>query len=46
VQGMGHDFPPPLMKKMTKWISRHVTKTEKKRKQKKLLKKQTAPEVK
>lgn len=31
VKGMGHDFPPSLMPKMTKWIARHVKKTERKR---------------
>ncbi|MDU0356038.1 alpha/beta hydrolase [Paraglaciecola aquimarina] len=29
VQGMGHDFPPELMQKMTKWIAKHVKKAEK-----------------
>lgn len=36
VNGMGHDFPPALMVKMTKWISKHVKKAEQKRAQKKL----------
>ncbi|WP_158967244.1 alpha/beta fold hydrolase [Paraglaciecola sp. L3A3] len=31
IQGMGHDFPPELMKKMTKWIAKHVKKAEQKR---------------
>ena len=31
VKGMGHDFPQPLMAKLTKWISKHVNKAEKKR---------------
>ncbi len=35
VNGMGHDFPPALMAKMTKWISKHVKKAEQKRAQKK-----------
>lgn len=34
VNGMGHDFPPALMVKMTKWISKHVKKAEQKRAQK------------
>ncbi|MBB1311703.1 alpha/beta hydrolase [Pseudoalteromonas sp. SR41-8] len=38
VNGMGHDFPPALMVKMTKWISKHVKKAEQKRAQKKLKK--------
>lgn len=38
VNGMGHDFPPALMVKMTKWISKHVKKSEQKRAQKKLKK--------
>ncbi|MEM5551452.1 alpha/beta hydrolase [Pseudoalteromonas neustonica] len=38
VTGMGHNFPPALMAKMTKWISKHVKKAEKKRAQKKLKK--------
>lgn len=38
VQGMGHDFPPVLMKKLTKWISRHINKAEQKRAQRKLSK--------
>lgn len=38
VKGMGHDFPPALMAKMTKWISKHVRKAEQKRAQKKLKK--------
>ena len=40
VEGMGHDFPPVLMAKMTRWIAKHVAKAEKKRKQKKRLKRQ------
>ena len=36
VNGMGHDFPPALMVKMTKWISKHVKKAEQKRAQKML----------
>ena len=28
VEGMGHDFPPELMSKMTKWIAKHVKKAE------------------
>ena len=35
VNGMGHDFPPALMAKMTKWISKHVKNAEQKRAQKK-----------
>ncbi|WP_133470155.1 alpha/beta fold hydrolase [Paraglaciecola marina] len=31
IDGMGHNFPPILMGKMTKWIAKHVTKAEKKR---------------
>ncbi|TMN72186.1 alpha/beta hydrolase [Pseudoalteromonas sp. S1727] len=31
VNGMGHNFPPALMAKMTKWISKHVKKAEQKR---------------
>ncbi|MFT2090204.1 alpha/beta fold hydrolase [Paraglaciecola sp. 2405UD69-4] len=31
IDGMGHNFPPILMKKMTKWIAKHATKAEKKR---------------
>lgn len=31
VEGMGHDFPSQLMKKMTKWIAKHVKKAERKR---------------
>lgn len=42
VDGMGHNFPPALMKKMTKWISRHVKKAEKSRKGKKQKKGQQA----
>ena len=38
VNGMGHDFPPALMVKMTKWISKHDKKAEQKRAQKKLKK--------
>ncbi|MFK3864947.1 alpha/beta fold hydrolase [Pseudoalteromonas rhizosphaerae] len=38
VNGMGHNFPPALMSKMTKWISKHVKKAEQKRAQKKLKK--------
>ena len=38
VNGMGHNFPPALMVKMTKWISKHVKKAEQKRAQKKLKK--------
>jgi pimeloyl-ACP methyl ester carboxylesterase len=29
VQGMGHDFPDPLMAKVAKWITKHVKKAEK-----------------
>lgn len=39
VKGMGHDFPPALMAKMAKWISKHVKKAEQKREKKKLKKK-------
>lgn len=35
VNGMGHNFPPALMAKMTKWISKHVKKAERKRAKKK-----------
>jgi pimeloyl-ACP methyl ester carboxylesterase len=28
VPGMGHNFPPDLMEKMTKWIAKHVKKAE------------------
>ncbi|MCF6436860.1 alpha/beta hydrolase [Pseudoalteromonas sp. MMG022] len=35
VPGMGHNFPPELMKKMTKWVAKHVTKSERKRLEKK-----------
>ncbi|WP_440055361.1 alpha/beta fold hydrolase [Pseudoalteromonas sp. T1lg65] len=31
IEGMGHDFPPALMRKLTKWIAKHVKKAEKKR---------------
>ncbi|REL26243.1 alpha/beta fold hydrolase [Thalassotalea euphylliae] len=30
VYGMGHDFPVPLMPKLTKWISKHVNKSHEK----------------
>ena len=30
VPGMGHDFPPALMKKITKWISKHAYKASQK----------------
>lgn len=30
VPGMGHDFPPALMKKMTKWIAKHARRASKK----------------
>ena len=36
VPGMGHNFPPELMKKLTKWVSKHVKKAEQKRLEKKL----------
>ncbi|BBN82517.1 alpha/beta hydrolase [Pseudoalteromonas sp. A25] len=36
VPGMGHNFPPELMKKLTKWVSKHVNKAERKRLEKKL----------
>ena len=35
VPGMGHDFPPALMKKMTKWIAKHATKVSTKKAAKK-----------
>ncbi|WP_419148287.1 alpha/beta fold hydrolase [Pseudoalteromonas 'SMAR'] len=35
VSGMGHDFPPALMKKISKWIAKHCTKAERKRLKKK-----------
>ncbi|MCF2947925.1 alpha/beta hydrolase [Paraglaciecola aquimarina] len=35
IDGMGHDFPTPLMTKMTKWISKHAKKADKKRLDKK-----------
>ncbi|CAH9049420.1 Rhodomycin D methylesterase DauP [Pseudoalteromonas holothuriae] len=35
VPGMGHDFPPELMKKLTKWVSKHIKKAEQKRLKKK-----------
>lgn len=35
VDGMGHDFPPILMKKMTKWLTKHVEKAELKKEQRK-----------
>ena len=31
IEGMGHNFPPALMEKMTNWIAKHVKKAEKKR---------------
>ncbi|MFD2166119.1 alpha/beta fold hydrolase [Thalassotalea euphylliae] len=34
VPGMGHDFPPALIPKMRKWITKHVKKAEIKRKEK------------
>ena len=38
VNGMGHDFPPALMPKWVKWISKLVNKAERKRVEKKLQK--------
>ncbi|NMP31158.1 alpha/beta hydrolase [Thalassotalea sp. M1531] len=38
VEGLGHDFPPELMKKWVKWISKHVLKSEQKRAAQKLKK--------
>ena len=35
VPGMGHDFPPALMKKMTKWIAKHAAKVSAKKAAKK-----------
>mgnify|MGYP000191612984 FL=1 len=29
INGMGHDFPPELMTKLTKWIYKHVQKAQK-----------------
>lgn len=40
IEGMGHDFPPQVLNKMTKWIIKHVVKAEEKRNKKKELKKQ------
>ncbi|WP_440873686.1 alpha/beta fold hydrolase [Thalassotalea sp. PLHSN55] len=34
VKGMGHDFPPILMAKLTKWIAKHIDKAERKHQQK------------
>lgn len=31
IQGMGHDFPLPLMPRWIKWIAKHIDKAEKKR---------------
>ena len=42
VEGMGHDFPPILMKKLVKWISKHVKKSELKHVEKKLRKQENA----
>ncbi|CAM4093534.1 alpha/beta fold hydrolase [Pseudoalteromonas byunsanensis] len=38
VPGMGHDFPPELMKKLTKWVAKHAAKSERKRQEKKVRK--------
>ncbi|MEP1386049.1 MAG: alpha/beta hydrolase [Paraglaciecola sp.] len=35
IDGLGHNFPPILMSQMTKWIAKHATKAEKKRRLKK-----------
>ena len=42
VDGMGHDFPPQLMPKLTRWIDKHIQRAEKKRLLKKLAKSQTS----
>ncbi|WP_404340766.1 alpha/beta fold hydrolase [Pseudoalteromonas mariniglutinosa] len=42
VLGMGHDLPPALMKKMTKWIAKHVNGAELKKLTKKRKKQQEA----
>lgn len=45
IEGMGHDFPPVLMKKLVKWVSKHVDKAEIKLAEKKLKKKQKSMTV-
>lgn len=35
VDGMGHNLPPPLMEKMTRWISKHISKAQRKAENKK-----------
>ena len=38
VQGLGHNFPPELMKSFTKWIFKHIVKAEKRFAKKQLAK--------
>ena len=45
VSGMGHDFPASLMPKWVKWISKLVTKAERKKLEKKLQKQAQTSEI-
>lgn len=42
INGMGHDFPPELMTKLTKWIYKHVQKAQKRHLKKQMAKQNSA----